>query len=670
MTTYLVTGGTGFLGRHLVELLLRRPDAQVHVLVRAASASRLARLAAGWEGGDRVVPLVGDLSADGLGLSADAVRRLTGKVDHLVHLAALYDMSADEARNEEVNVGGTERVVALANTLRVSHLHHVSSVAVAGEHRGEFTEEMFDEGQTLPSPYHRTKFLAERIVREESAVPWRVYRPAIVLGHSRTGEMDKVDGPYYFFPLMASVAQLPGGAALSSLPLVGPDLGDTNVVSVDYVAAAMDVLIHRDGLDGRAFHLVSPRPQRLVDVYNAFAGAAGAPRVSVTLPVPSVLSGPLSAGLGLLGRLPGTATARDLVLTRLGIPPEVLPHSTFPSVFTSDATRAELAGSGVEVAELTSYAPVLWAWWAAHLDPVRARRRRDGGPLAGRTVVVTGASSGIGKATALLIARRGGTPLLLARRTEELEKVRAEIEAEGGSAGVYSVDLTSAESVDACVKQMLADHEGIDMLVNNAGRSIRRSVKLSYERIHDVERTIALNYLGPVRLVLALLPHMTERRFGHVVNVSSIGVQAHPPRFSAYVGSKAALDNWSQVVASELVGDGVTFTNVHMPLVRTPMISPTKIYDRFPTLTPDQAAGMLVRALEERPKHVGTRLGTTAVIASALAPKVVDAVLHTAYHVFPDSAAAGGTDAPRVSTSDALSRGAAVMMRLLPGVHW
>jgi NAD(P)-dependent dehydrogenase (short-subunit alcohol dehydrogenase family) len=248
--------------------------------------------------------------------------------------------------------------------------------------------------------------------------------------------------------------------------------------------------------------------------------------------------------------------------------------------------------------------------------------------------------------------------------------VRAEIEEKGGQAGVYSVDLTSEESIDACVKQMLGDHEGIDMLVNNAGRSIRRSIALSYDRFHDFERTMALNYFGPVRLMLALLPHMESRRFGHIVNISSIGVQAHPPRFSAYVASKAALDAFSRVAATEVVGKGVTFTTIHMPLVRTPMIAPTGLYDRFPTLSPEQAADMIVGALEDQPKHVGTTLGTVAVVASALAPKVVDAVLHTAYLLFPDSTAAGGDANGRTETPEALSRGAVVLTRLLPGVHW
>ena len=666
MTTYLVTGGTGFLGGHLLERLLRRPDATVHVLVRAASADRLSARAASLDGGGRIVPVVGDLGQDGLGLGAGACGALRD-VDHVLHLAALYDMTADDERNRRVNVEGTRRVVELANALGAGCLHHVSSVAVAGDFAGRFTEEMFDEGQHLPSPYHASKFEAERIVRQESTVPWRVYRPSVVVGDSRTGGIDKVDGPYYLMKALAGLGDLPGARRL---PLVTPDLGATNLVPVDYVADALDALAHADGLDGRAFHLVHPRPQRLLDVYNALAVAAGAPRV--VLGLPATLFAPAALGLSLVGRLPGVLAARDLFLTRVGVPPEVVPHLTFPSTFTAVATRRELHALGVAAPpEFASYAPLLYAHWAEHLDTLKARRRNPDGMLAGRTVAVTGASSGIGREVALAVARKGGIPLLLARRVTELEAVRDEIVGAGGQAGVYSVDLTSPSSIEACVERMLADHDAVDMLVNNAGRSIRRSIKLSYDRFHDFERTMQLNYYGPVRLVLALLPHMVERRFGHVVNISSIGVQTGPPRFSAYVASKAALDAFSRVVSSELVTDGVSFTTVHMPLVRTPMIAPTRIYDGFPTLSPQQAADLVVRALEQQPKHIGTRLGTVGSVAHALAPKLVDALLHTAYHVFPDSIAAGGSDSrPSQATPEALSRGAAAMVRLLPGVHW
>jgi NAD(P)-dependent dehydrogenase (short-subunit alcohol dehydrogenase family) len=660
MTTYLVTGGTGFIGRHVVERLLARPGADVLLLVRRQSLAKLDSLTSTWPDTGRLEPVVGDVTEPLLGMSPADRDRWRDRVDHVVHLAAVYDMTADAETDRRANIGGTQEALALAGDLRAGCFHHVSSIVVAGDYPGRFTEAMFDAGQRLPSPYHATKFEAERLVRDQDDVPWRVYRPAIVVGHSRTGVMDKVDGPYYFFAAIERLAALP-----SWLPLVGPDLGDTNIVPVDFVASAIDVLMHRGGLDGRAFHLVSPRPQRVLDVINAFARAAGAPTMDI--PVDRRLSAPAAAGVARASRFPGVNVVRDVLLDRLDVPPQVLPFVTLPTVFDAAETQELLADADVTMPSLGDYAETLWRYWVEHLDPMRARRPRPGGALDGRTVVITGASSGIGRATALAIAARGGVPLLVARSADRLEAVRDEIHAAGGGAHVYPCDITDAESVAATVKQMLADRpDGIDFLVNNAGRSIRRSVKLSYDRMHDYERTVALNYFAAVRMILALLPHMTERHFGHVVNISSIGVQTAPPRFSAYVASKAALDAFSRVVASETYGDGVTFTTIHMPLVRTPMIRPTRIYDAFPTLTAEDAADMVVRALTDRPKRISTRLGTLGEVSYAVAPKLVDAVLHVAYRVFPDSKAAGGEGADRPS----LTRGAQAMVKLLPGVHW
>ncbi len=664
MTTYLVTGATGFLGGQLVERLLADDDTTVHALVRSSSVGRLASRRRRWAGGERVHAVEGDLLVDGLGLDDGTVAELSGTVDHLVHLAALYDMTADDATNEAINVDGTRRVVELAGRLDVGCLHHVSSVAVAGEHRGLFTEDMFDEGQELASPYHRTKFEAEQIVRTEAEVPWRVYRPAIVVGHSVTGEIDKIDGPYYLFELIRRAANLP-----SLLRIAAPDMGRTNVVPVDYVADAMAHLIGLDGVDGQAFHLAHPTPQPVTAVFNAFAKAAGAPRLIPVLPRASLA---VAARIGeSIGRLaPGADLARDLTLDQLEIPPEVLPHVGFEPTFDTSRTEAALAGTGIESPELRTYAKVLWTYWIENLYRDRARSDREGGPLAGRRVVITGASSGIGEATALQVAAAGGVPILVARRTEALESLKAEVERRGGQAWVYSCDITEPESVDLLVKNLVSDHEGIDMLVNNAGRSIRRSIHLSYDRFHDFERTMAINYFGAVRLILGLLPHMTDRRFGHIVNISSIGVQANPPRFSSYVASKAALDAFTRIVATETYGDGISFTTIHMPLVRTPMISPTKLYDAFPTISPDQAAAMVVDALVERPKQINTRLGTFGEVAYALAPEVVDQLLHVAYRVFPDSAAARGGESDDADRPSARSRTADALVRLVPGVHW
>ncbi len=261
-------------------------------------------------------------------------------------------------------------------------------------------------------------------------------------------------------------------------------------------------------------------------------------------------------------------------------------------------------------------------------------------PLAGRTVLVTGASSGIGEATAKAVAARGARALLTARRADELDRVVAEIEEAGGTAHAYPCDLTDGPAVERMVADVLGEQGHVDMLVNNAGRSIRRSLALSYDRLHDVERTMAINYVAPVRLILALLPQMVERGDGHVVNILTWGVQVKAPKFAAYIASKTALDTFSRIAGRETYGDGVTFTNVRLSLVRTDMIGPTDAYRRTPALSPEQAAAKVVRALEDRPLTVDTVAGSAAEVLNLVAPRLSDALFHAAAKRFPDSPAA------------------------------
>ncbi|MGV9664644.1 SDR family oxidoreductase [Nocardia niigatensis] len=622
MVSYIVTGGTGFLGRRVIAALLERdPEAVVHALTREASVAKLRELATGWGAADRVLPLVGDLAAPGLGLQDEAPR-----ADHVIHLGAVYDMTADAEVTYAANVQGTRSVIDLALELGAV-LHHVSSVAVAGDHKGKFFEDDFDLGQGLHSPYHRTKFEAEKMVREAAGLRWRVYRPAIVVGDSRTGEMDKIDGPYYFFPAIAGLAALP-----SELPMPIPDLGATNIVPVDYVVDAMVELIGKPGLIGRTFHLTNPEPQPFTEIYNALARAAGAPTAIGTVPGSH-------AALNALGGIPGVPTVRDFLLERFGIPAEVAPHTSFESTFVSDSTRAQLRGSGIEVPVFEDYAETLWKYWRANLDPDRARRI-EGDCLAGRIVLITGASTGIGLATAHAVAKRGATVLMVARTEEDLNAAAAEVRAESGAAQAYICDITDEKSVELLVKQVLADHGHVDYVVNNAGRSIRRSVLNSTDRMHDFERTMAVNYFGAVRLILALLPSMRERRFGHFVNISSIAVQTKVPRFAAYVASKSALDNFSEIAAVENADAGITFTSVRMPLVRTAMIAPTDLYRSIPVHSPDQAAGIVVRALEHRPSRIDTPIGTFAQFVDTVMPSVKRAILHQGFRMFGESKAA------------------------------
>ncbi len=258
------------------------------------------------------------------------------------------------------------------------------------------------------------------------------------------------------------------------------------------------------------------------------------------------------------------------------------------------------------------------------------------GVVRDRNILITGASQGIGRATALQLGAAGGTVLLVARTPEKLEEVAREVRDLGGQGHVHPCDLSDLDDVDRLAEEVLDQHGLVDVLVNNAGRSIRRSVHRSYERFHDYERTMQLNYFAPVKLILKLLPVMREEGSGHIINVSTIGLQTNTPRFSAYLASKAALDAFARSIGPEVIGDGVHFTTVYMPLVRTPMIAPTKLYDRFPTLSPEEAGEMLCEAIRKRPKRVATTLGTIGQLTYAIAPGAQDLVVHRAYKLFPE----------------------------------
>ncbi len=661
---YFLTGATGFIGRNLVERLLKR-EGTIYALVRAGSRGRLEELRTSWGAdGARVVPVAGDLSQPGLGVSEEDLVAMRGDIDHFFHLAAIYDMTADAEVQEVANVEGTRHAVELAGAIEAGCFHLASSIAVAGLYRGEWREDMFDEAEKLDTnPYFRTKHESERVVREECARPWRVYRPGIVVGDSGTGEIDKIDGPYYFFKALQRARRvLP-----SWLPTVGVEGGEINIVPVDFVAAAIDHIAHQSGLDGQAFHLTDPNPKTAGEAINLFAKAADAPQMAVRLDsdVVDPATTLLSTGLKLF---PPAKRAAEAVLRDFGIQPSILTYVNYPTSFDSSNAQAALEGSGIGVPPLETYADRLWDYWERNLDPDLFKDRSLSGAVRGKVVLITGASSGIGRATAVKVADAGATVLLVARSVEKLEETKAEIESAGGTAHIHRCDMSDIEDIERMAEEVLAYHGHVDILVNNAGRSIRRSIALAYDRFHDYERTIQLNYLGAVRLILALLPGMRARKSGQIINISSIGTQTNPPRFSAYVASKAALDAFSRVIASEVVDDGVHITTIHMPLVRTPMIAPTRMYDMFPAITPEEAAEMIAGAMVAKPKKVATRLGNFGELLYAVAPKASDTILSTAYKLFPESQAAKGKgeEAPdKAPTTEALA-----FAHLMKGVHW
>ena len=661
--TYFVTGGTGFIGRNLIDQLLARKGT-VHVLVRRGSKKKFNRLVEErWsDHRRRVVAVTGDLTKPVLGLSAADQEALTGKVRHFFHLAAVYDLKASEQDNQAANIDGTRHAIQCAEAIKAKCFHHTSSIAAAGLYRGTFREDMFEEATGLDHPYFRTKHDSEGLVRKHCSIPWRVYRPGIVVGHSRTGEIDKIDGPYYFFKLIQKMRRM----LPPWVPTLGLEGGRINLVPVDFVARAMDHIAHKPKLDRQCFHLTDPSPKRIGEVMNLFAEAAHAPLMSMRLDARlfSFIPAPVKQGLGML---PPVRRIINQVLKDLGIPKDMLTFFNYPTHFDTRDTERALKGSGISVPALDSYAWVLWDYWERHLDPELFIDRSLSGRVRDKVVLITGASSGIGKATALMMGQAGARTIIVARGEEQLLETKAEIEAEGGQVFAYTCDLADLSDAERLIEQVLADHGHVDILVNNAGRSIRRSISLSYDRFHDFERCMQLNYFGALKLIMGFLPVMEQRRSGQIINISSIGVLSNAPRFSAYVASKSALDAFSRCAASEFNDSGVSFTTINMPLVRTPMIAPTKMYESVPTITPEDAADMVKEAVIYRPQRIATRLGIFAQVLHSVAPKSSEIIMNSAFRMFPDSSAAKGEKSGK---EDQPTQEQVAFASLMRGIHW
>ncbi|TDG14885.1 SDR family oxidoreductase [Seongchinamella unica] len=659
---YFITGGTGFLGRFFIDKLKER-EGDIYVLTRAGSREKFDALQERLgDQGDRLIPVEGDLRESHLGLDEATIADLKGQVKHFCHFAAIYDLSASAEEQTRTNIEGTRNAVELAGALEAGCFHHVSSIAAGGMYNGTFREDMFEEAENLDHPYFSTKHDSEGVVRKECQVPWRVYRPAMVVGHSKTGEIDKIDGAYYFFKSLQKLRNvLPPW-----FPLIGIEGGKFNVVPVDYVVDAMDHIAHLDDLDGRCFHLTDSEHHSMGNMLNIFADAGHAPRFSMRLDTRMFSFIPRFVRDTIAG-LPPIKRIINTVLADMGLPESVTMFTNYPTRYDNRDTERALKGSGIKCPELRDYAPVIWDYWERNLDPDLFVDRSLEGNVGGKIVLITGASSGIGKTSAIRLAEAGAHVLLVARTAEKLEETAAEIAKLGGMASIYQADVSVLDDCDRLAEEVLAAHGYVDILINNAGRSIRRSLELSYDRFHDFERTMQVNYFGAVRLTMALLPSMTARKQGHVINMSSIAALTPSPRFSAYVASKSALDAWTRAAAVEFSDLNVRFTTINMPLVRTPMIEATTVYNSMPVLTPEEATDMVVDAVINKPKRIATNMGIFLQVQNALAPRVSEIVMNIVFRMFNDSAAARGDKQPEKVE---VSNEQVAIAALMKGVHF
>ena len=659
---YFVTGATGFIGKRLVKKLLQRKGAKIYFLIRPESAGKAAALRDYWGvSAARAIAVPGDLTRKQLGVSAEDVQMLTGKVKRFYHLAAVYDLDADEQSQVTVNIEGTRHAVEFAQAIESSHFHHVSSIAAAGLYEGVFREDMFDEAENYDHPYFRTKHESEKIVRQECSLPWTVYRPAMVVGDSNTGEMDKIDGPYYFFKLIQRIRQL----LPPWMPMVGLEGGRINIVPVDFVVNALDFISHQPQPGGKCYQLVDPVGYRVGDVLDILSKAAHGPRMSLFVNAALLSFIPKAIKKGLMALSPVRRIHRA-IMADLGLPEELLTFVNYPTRFDCRETLAALKGSGIACPNLRDYAWRLWDYWERHLDPDLHIDHSLRGAVGGKVVLITGGSSGIGLAAAHKFAEAGAITLICGRHQDKLDNACSQAQARGYQFIAYAVDMADSADCERFLKALIAEHGGVDFLINNAGRSIRRAVEASYDRFHDYERTMQLNYFGCLRITTGLLPGMTAKRKGHVVNISSIGVLTNAPRFSAYVASKAALDAWTRCASSEFADVGVSFTTINMPLVRTPMIAPTQLYNNVPTLAPEEAADLIAQACIFKPVRIATRLGIAGEVLHALMPRIAQIAMNTSFRMFPDSSAAKGDKDPQAS----LSPEAQALREMMRGIHF
>lgn len=606
MAHILVTGATGLIGRHLVPHLLERGHAVTALVRRDVDVP-----------GAAVVR--GDLAGPRLGLSVAA-----STFDAVIHLAAVYDLLASDAELQDANVGGTQRLLDWLGPDWGGVLHFVSSVAVAGDFAGTFDEGSFDVGQAFPNPYQRSKYDSERRVRD-CGLRTRIYRPSAIVGDSSRGEIDRADGPYFLFGALKRARDL----YPRWFPLPNTLEGRINMVPVDWVAAALAHWVDA-GEDGRTYHLVDPAPPYAGETWNLLSDAAGGPAMRGSIAKWKKRAPFLFDTAGGLGAVRWYGEQR---LSDLGVPAAVK-ASFNPRIKYGAASQQELP-DGLRCPPQSAYVAPLWDYWLRNLDPALHPVEAARGVLEGKVVLITGGSSGVGAELAVQCGAAGATVLLAARREAELRAVATRVEEAGGVCGWRVTDLNELEECDALVAWAQEGWGGVDVLVNNAARSIRRAAAESLERYHDFERVMRLNFFAPVRLIRGVLPGMRERRDGVIVNVLTAGITLPTPYFAAYGASKSALHHFTDTLSAEHVHEGVHVMSVLLPWVRTAMMDQDR-YANTSAMTAEEAAAWMLDGIVHRKRRVinGTFRRRWAI--NVLAPKFMTRALSVVHRVYAE----------------------------------
>jgi NAD(P)-dependent dehydrogenase (short-subunit alcohol dehydrogenase family) len=650
MSRCLVTGANGFLGKHLVKRLIQNGH-DITLLMRNPEQPDKKKLIEDWRNQADMVrrhgreaavnAWNGDVGRSDLGLNPECT---VSGFHHVYHLAAIYDLGADETMTMNTNVKGTEYLLKKLDADGFSGcLHFVSSIAVAGDFKGEFSERMSAEGQTHKHVYNRSKYESEKIVREKrsggSAYEIRIYRPSAIVGHSKTGEMDRIDGPYYGFLLVSALKKM----LPPWMPLVAPKINTLmDMVPVDYVADAMYTLsmMKKSELteDLFCFHLTDPHAPTMTKLTKLILSAANGPAMQFTFSTD--WAKPYLAMMGKTSNLKTIELLKNGLLNSLDIPVQTF-DAMMPGVrFSAGETARLLKSKGVVLPKLETYMDALWDYYNRNLDPDRNKEERCERALRGKVVLITGGSEGIGFFSAKRCAAYGARLILAARNPDKLNSALSKLapiaEKNGGSVEVFTCNISNLNECDALVDHVLKQYGHVDILFNNAGLSIRRSIGKALDRFHDFQRTMQTNYFGALRILMGFLPSMIERKSGHVLYSSTMGTLAPTPRFGAYAASKSAMDALSDSMAAEFADRNIYFTSIKFPMVKTGMLAPTDDYKDMPAASPEAAAQMFVDAVLNKPRKQMTGLGMTIGIINLIKPNMMTQTYNYFYKIWPD----------------------------------